>query len=374
MMIDWLTVSQEHKDDVPIVSKVFTITIDAETGDSLGVKQPWLKYEGSYSTSIKISVSGNKVRVDGNPSRVNRLDNLFGHTTIDQCIHVYNAILRKFGLPEFTKCTQVQLLQSGDGCKYLADGAVIERIDLTTNMTVGEGNVLAYLRALSTQRIGHSVGYLYPNGRTVDWAANGKRKGGMRLQYRKAYDKAFELAEHLLPKVLRTYGEESDEYQYVWKLHQYCNQHGVVRMEQGLKAEFLSRENLKFWGLFDEKRLKEIHEEFLKTDEKLKVTKMDLMTISGQLVAEGIVESTRSAMTTAMYAIQWSSGHSFDLEKAQVKVHRARLRKIGIDIANTCDTSRFTPVIVRSAKEITKSFDLVMPDWYRKPNHLRAVA
>ncbi|MBM9947297.1 hypothetical protein JTL86_33600, partial [Pseudomonas aeruginosa] len=55
--------------------------------------------------------------------------------------------------------------------------------------------------------------------------------------------------------------------------------------------------------------------------------------------------------------------------------HRARLRQIGIDIANPCDTSRFTPVIVRQAREVTKTYDLPIPDWYRRPvGHLRLVA
>lgn len=365
MFIDWLSVSQEHDHDLPVVCDVYTLTIDAHSHEVLSTRQPWWKHEGSYSSSIKISVQGRKVRVDGNPSRINRLDNLFGYRTVGECIAVYNALLAEYGLPPFTRCTRTEHRQNGEG--LWSDGARIERIDLTTNVGVGQGNVLAYLRGLSTQRIGHSVGYLYPNGRTVDWTAAGKRKGGVRLQYRKAYDKAFELEQHLIPKIKRLHGDESPEYLYCMRIVDWCKQHGVVRQEQELKSEFLSREGLRFWGLIDESRFQTLHDDFLQTDEKLQVTAMDLQTISECLVTNGIVKSTYSANITAMYAMNWYSGQSFDLSKSAVQTHRARLRKIGIDIANVCDTSRFTPVIVRQAREVTKTTQLAMPEWYRAP-------
>ncbi|WP_235437108.1 hypothetical protein [Pseudomonas trivialis] len=112
---------------------------------------------------------------------------------------------------------------------------------MTTNVSLGEGNVLAYLRGVSSQRIGHSIGFLYPNGRTVAWTPKGNGKGG-RLQYRKAYDKTFEMDQNCLPKIKRVFGEESQEYKYVQRVKNYCAQEGVVRMEQELKSEYLQRE------------------------------------------------------------------------------------------------------------------------------------
>ncbi|TKD46231.1 phage/plasmid replication domain-containing protein [Azotobacter chroococcum] len=377
MFIDWLTVSQEHPHDLPVVCDVLTITIDANTGEKLSEKQPRFKHAGSHSTSITIHVQGRKIRVEGNPSRVDRLDNLFGYERIEQCIGVYNRLLAEYGLPGFTRCTALALRDGASGAKpsdWIADGACIERIDLTTNVSVGEGNVLAYLRGVSSQRIGHSIGFLYPNGRTVAWTPKGNGKGG-RLQYRKAYDKAFEMDENLLPKIKRLYGDDSEEYRYVRQVRDYCAEFGVVRMEQELKSEFLQREHLKHWGLFDERRLSELHGEFLAIDERLKVTAMDLVSISEQLMLNGICDTTRAANTTAMYAIQWMHGQVFDFKKKQVNTHAARLIKIGINIRNACDMSRFSPVIVRQAREITKTYELPMPSWYRAPvNHLRLVA
>lgn len=375
MLIDWLSISQEHLHDLPVVCDVFTLTIDANTNEVLSTNQPRFKHEASHSTSVTIHVQGRKVRVEGNPSRVGRLDNLFGFTTIEQCVSVYNQLLAQYGLPGFTRCTERHLRQGHSGGKagdYFANGAKIERIDLTTNVAVGEGNVLSYLRGLSSQRIGHSIGFLYPNGRTVSWTPTGNGKGG-RLQYRKGYDKAFEMAANLLPKIKRLYGDQSPEYAYVLRVMDYCAKNGVVRMEQELKSEFLQRESLAYWGLFDERRLAELHCEFLKIDEKLKVTAMDIVSISGQLVAEGLCTNLRSARTTASYALEWMTGAELDFKKKQVNTHAALLNKIGINIRNACDTSRFAPVFVRQCREINKQ-PLAMPTWYQRPNHLQQVA
>jgi hypothetical protein len=178
---------------------------------------------------------------------------------------------------------------------------------------------------------------------------------------------------NLLPKLTRLYGDESPEYTYAMRVRNYCAENGVVRMEQELKSEFLQREALCYWGLFDERRLAELHCEFLKIDEKLKVTAMDIVSISGQLIAEGVCDNNRAAMTTAGYALLWMTGASIDFDKSQVKTHAARLNRIGINIRNACDTSRFAPVFVRQCREINKQ-PLAMPTWYQRPNHLQQVA
>ncbi|MEF9673140.1 phage/plasmid replication protein [Pseudomonas sp. PCH446] len=228
------------------------------------------------------------------------------------------------------------------------------------------------MRGVSSQRIGHSIGFLYPNGRTVAWTPKGNGKGG-RLQYRKAYDKSFEMDQNCLPKVKRAFGEESEEYKYVQRVRDYCAQEGVVRMEQELKSEYLQREALCYWGLFDERRLAELHSEFLKIDEKLKVTAMDIVSISEQLVAEGVCDSLRAGRTTASYALEWMTGAQLDFKKRQVNEHAAKLNQIGINIRNACDTSRFAPVFVRQCREVTKS-TLAIPSWYQRANHLQQVA
>lgn len=375
MFFDWLAVSQEHDHDLPAVTDIVIETICRRTGERLSSREPQFKHEGSWSTSITINVQGRRVFVEGNPSRIDREDNLLGYATLEQCLTVYNRILAEYGLPPFTRCTRVFVRQGDDGSKaqLVADGAVIHAVHLTSNHSVGKGNVLAYLRGLSSQSIGRNIGYLYPNGRTVTWTPKAEGKGG-RLQYRKAYDKAHDLADKLLPRVKRAFGEDSPEYAYVKRVQQYCEEQGVVRFEQELKAEFLKRKHMAFWGLFDEGQFAQLHDEFLGVDTRLKVNAMDMVTIAQQLVIEGICTNTKAANTTAMYVHLWMQGQSFDLTKSQVQTHRARLNRIGIDIGRPCDLTRFSPVIVREIREVTRVSKLAYPDWYKRPNHLQQVA
>ncbi len=376
MFIDWLSVSQEHTRDLPVVCDVFRQTIDAHTGEVLATSQPRFQHEASYSTGINLSVQGRKITIEGNPSRIGRIDNLFGHTTIEQCITVYNRILDLYGLPHFTRCTTRSLRDGCSGARvgdWVADGAVITMVHLTTNVGVGKGNQLDYLRAVSGVRLGRNAGFLFPNGRTVTWTSQEGGKGA-RLQYRKAYDKAWDIADKLIPAMRRQFGEDSRELAYANQLHDYCQHEGVIRFEQELKSEYLARENLRYWGLIDESRFQSIHGEFLALDSRLKVTAMDIASVSEQLLLEKVVDTVRAANTTALYAYQWMNNQRFDFNKRQVKEHAARLNRIGIDIRSPFDITRNSLVFVRDAREVTPVKNLTPPSWYERPNHLRAVA
>ncbi|TFU52413.1 MULTISPECIES: phage/plasmid replication protein [unclassified Pasteurella] len=199
----------------------------------------------------------------------------------------------------------------------------------------------------------------------MDWLS---KQGNASLIYPSVYNKAYELELHSLTKIRNKFGEQSEQYQQLIKVIEYCKEQGVARFEQKLKSRFLQRENLHFYGLSDYSRLRKLNKEFLNIDKKLKVTAMNFETISETLINSGVVETVKAANTTAMYALQWSHGQVFDLSKAQVKVHRARLRKIGIDIANKCDISKFSPVKVVSTREIEVK-PLTIPKWYQRSNH-----
>ena len=68
MFIDWLTISQEHDHDLPIVGNIVHLTVDENTNQVLSTCRPRFKHEGSFSTSITIHIQGRKIRVEGNPS------------------------------------------------------------------------------------------------------------------------------------------------------------------------------------------------------------------------------------------------------------------------------------------------------------------
>lgn len=370
MFYDWLTIEQDHGYQLPILSDVAYQRIHIETGEGSSLSQAPFQHRGSFCDAVLISIRGSVLRVSGNPSRWGRIDNLFGLCSFDACVAVYNGILSDLGLPLFTRNTRLVATQAPDGKRatLVGDGATIRELHITTNRAVGQGNVDAYIAGLSTLRYRHSIPRLHSNGKSCDWLS---KTGKAHLIYPTVYNKAHEMSLHAAPKILRSFGEQSDEYRYIQQLINYCEQSGVVRFEQKLKSRYLQRYNLMHWGLSDYSALSQLQTDFINIDRKLQVTAMDFETISQQLLSNGIVETTRAANTTAMYAIQWYHGHVFDFSKSQVQTHRARLRKIGIDIASVCNVSKFSPVKVVATREVTPR-DCIMPDWYRRPNHLRA--
>lgn len=385
MFYDWLTIFQDHETQLPFLGETAEVIYDTRTGQVLRERQPNFVHRGSFSTSISVRISGNRITMKGNPSRVGRLDNLFGFTTVDQCVSVYNKIIEVLndGLPEheknrippFTKCTETRFLTSKESKKNLqiSNGATIQELHITSNKSVGKGNEYEYLKsAVSTQRYRNSIPRLLSNGATVDWLSP---KGNASLIYASVYNKANEIALHSLGKIKKLYGSDSAEFRYLSDIHNYCLSRGVVRFEQKLKSRYLRRNNLQFWGLSDYSILKNIHKEFLNIDKTIEVDAMTYQTIAEQLKEEGICNSTQAANSTANYFFMWLHGQHFDLNKTQVKMHRARLRKLHIDIAETCDITKHSPVRVKHAQLIEVGITSI-PDWYRKPiiNHLQLVA
>lgn len=373
MFYDWIKAYQDFDHDLPQVGDVITRRFDADTEQLLSTSVPAFFAEGSYSTTFRIHVCGRRITVDGNASRLNRLDNVFGVQSLEGCMRVINALLAEYGLPPMTKCTKVEQLQDGG---FLTDGAVFQRLDLTSNFYVGKGNERAYLRGISTQRYRNSIAYLYPDGNTTVWTPKGGEKAG-RLVYPGNYAKAAELDAHLLPKVKRSFGEESDEYRYVRDLRDWCASVGMVRSELKCRSEFLKREGLAFWGRFDEKKLVEIHRGFLMIGDKCEINSFDVLTVADELLAKKIVDTKKAAMTTAGYVSLWQCNQHFDFETSAVKKHRARLRQIGIDIKLPHDGTRHGVVFIRNVREVERLFELPVPAFYRPavvPSHLQLVA
>ncbi|MGK3122486.1 phage/plasmid replication protein [Candidatus Pantoea formicae] len=369
MFYDWLTIEQDFGYQLPILSDVAYQRIHLESGEASALNQPTFQHKGSFCDVVSISIRGSVLKMSGNPSKWGRLDNLFGLASVDACVSVYNQILSDLGLPAFTKCTKTMFSQAKEGekARLISDGAIIRELHITSNRAVGKGNEDDYISGLSTQPYRNSVPRLHSNGKSVDWLS---KQGNVNLIYPTVYNKSHEIRLHSLTKIKNKFSEESTEYKYILDVISYCNENGIVRFEQKLKSRYLQKNSLVFWGLSDYTRLNQLHSDFLQLDEKLSVTAMDFETISEHLISEGVVDTTRAANTTAMYAIQWFHGHSFDLNKKAVQTHRARLRKIGIDIGQRCNVAKFSPVVVRETREIKVS-DCIVPNWYVKPSHLR---
>lgn len=379
MFFDWLTIEQDFGFQLPLLDGNAYARLVIEEGEVVetgSLSSPAFSHKGSFCDSVLIKVNGSSIRMSGNPSRWGRIENLWGYTSVDPMVSVYNAILRDiYGncdrIPQFTKCTKLYYAQ-GSACEVIAaDGAIIRELHVTENISVGAGNERDYISGLSTLRYRHSVPRLHTDGNSVDWLS---KQGNAALIYPTVYNKAYEMELHSLGKIARNFGDDSNEVRQLQNIIGYCRSVGLVRFELKLKNRYLQRNNMQYWGLSDYSPLETLINEFINIDQKLSVTSMDFETISERLLTLGIVETTRAANTTAMHAIQWMHGQNFDLSKRAIQTHRARLRHIGIDISTKCNISKFSPIFVTARREV-KSNIAVPPSWYVLPQtQLRSVA
>lgn len=363
--IDQLFIQQDHPDGgLPFVGTHVIERVDLETGEKLPPKVNQKLLEGSFSTKLTICCDGTRVRVEGNPSRWQRMDNLFGLSTLDECVEIYNHILAEFDLPPFTKNTRVFHRQSPDGksSSLIGNGAEITLIDWTFNHRVGQGKEASFIRGMSSMQIGRGrEPKLYPNGMTCNW---GEASEWMMT---KLYCKAFELRKHLKKDRRKKLGTTEEQLNYIEKLIAYCEEQGVVREEHSLRQKLLKRHDLQFYGLVTEqdfhKHLNDI-ENAMKT---LHATHDTHQSIAHQLVDAGAVDTLRKANATMSYFTMWQHGSNLRdiLSQSQFYEHKARLKQIGIDISRPFDVSRMCPTLKRS--EVIEVNDLPIPEWYQLP-------
>lgn len=370
--VDKLNVYQVHNADLPFIGKTGAIDFDlltGETDDALKIKGK-LPIMASYSTSIRVHCDGNRVYVEGNPSRFGRCENLFGFTTIEDCIAVYNHVLLQLGLPPFT-VGRFEFLQGKDGEKQrkIYTGAVITHIDITKNHSVGKGNEYAFLRAVSTLTLPNGKQpYLYPNGATVDYSTS-KSGRGSSWDYTKFYIKAIDLLDKQKHNLKDATDEDCD---YYLKVIEHCQQVGLIREEHSFKSKKLQRYDLCYYGFVSVEKL--VNHPTLTTLEKLtqtlEVATMDYLTIADQLLAKNIVSSRQSANATQNIAMSWLNDPRFNdrtAKNSQYYVHKKRLLALGLDISIPFRADRNVLPMVRNQREITRCDYQGAPSWYRGP-------
>lgn len=363
--IDQLFIQQDHhQGGLPLVGRHVIERVDLETGEKLPPSVNQKTLEGSFSTKLTIRCDGTRVRVEGNPSRWQRVDNLFGLQTIDECVEIYNHVLSFYDLPPFTKNTRFAHRQTADGksSALVGNGAEITLIDWTRNHQVGEGRAQSFIRGLSSMQIGRGrKPKLYPDGNTCNWGE------GSTWIMTKLYNKAVELQRNLLKAQRKKEGVSPEVLQYVTTLIEYCNSVGVVREEHSLRQALLKRHNLQFYGNVTEhdfyNHLNDI-ENAMKT---IHVSHDEHQSIAHQLLAAGVVDTLRKANTTMSYFTMWQHGSDLRevLNKSQFYEHKARLKAIGIDVGQKFDVSRMCPTLKRS--EVIEVEPLRVPDWYKMP-------
>ena len=363
--IDRLFMQQTHLDGgLPLIGRHVIERLDMETGEKLPPSVNQKILEGSYSTKLALRCDGYRVSVSGNPSRWQRMDNLFGLNRLDDCVNIYNRILAGFDLPPFSKATRAYYRQTEQdkSVTLVSDGAEITAIDWTKNFAVGQGNELPFIRGISSMQIGRGrKPQLWPNGRTCSWGYGSNWRADI------LYDKAFELREHLKKDKRKSGSVMSEQLHYIDKLIEYCDQQGVVREEHKLHQVLLKRYNLQFYGLVTEDdfytHLNEI-EDAMKT---IQVNHNKHQSIAEQLLSSGAVDNMRQALTTEHYCLLWQTGVDLRtrVSRSYYYRHKSRLKKIGIDIGQVFDVTRLCPTLKRS--QVIEVKPLAMPDWYQPP-------
>lgn len=363
--IDQLFMQQDYPDGgLPFVGTHVIERIDMETGEKLPPNVNQKILEGSYSTKLTIRCNGNRVRVEGNPSRWQRMDNLFGLNTLDDCVDIYNHVLARYDLPAFTKNTRLFHRQTPDGksSSLFGDGAEITLIDWTQNHMIGQGKEASFIRGMSSMQIGRGrEPKLYPNGMTCNWGEASE------WAMTKLYCKAFELKKHLKKNKRKKDATTLEQLHYVEQLIAYCEEQGVVREEHSLRQKLLKRHNLQFYGLVTEQDFHAHLTDIENAMKTLHATHDTHQSIAHQLVEAGAVDTLRKANATLSYFTMWQHGSDLReiLNRSQFFEHKARLKQIGIDISRPFDVSRMCPTLKRS--EVIEVKPLSIPDWYQLP-------
>jgi II/X family phage/plasmid replication protein len=363
--IDRLFMQQDYLEGgLPLVGRHVIERIDLESGEPLPPSVDQKILEGSFSTKLTIRCDGHRVRVEGNPSRWQRMDNLFGFKTLDECVAVFNVVLQRFDLPPFTKNTEFFHRQSADGqhSQLVGNGAEITGIDWTVNHQVGQGNEQAFIRGMSSMQIGRGrLPKLYPDGNTCNWGE------GSTWMMTKLYAKCAELQLHLKKDLRKKDGVSLDRIEYIEKLISYCRQQGVVREEHSIRQAFLKRNNLHFYGHVTESNFYPHLKDIENAMNTIQISHDEHVSIAHQLLAAGAVKTIRQANMTMSYFSMWQHGENLRqiLSDRQYYEHKARLKVIGIDIGQQFDVSRLCPTLRRS--EVIEVRPLQVPDWYQLP-------
>jgi len=325
--IDWLSVKQEAPagEDYPVFGESKVYRVSLLDGQVSGEFIKGQRAQGSFDTSIYVSCDQRALHISGNPSRWGRLDNVFGFSSMADCLAVYDGLLESLGLPllDHLRC-------------------VLTRVDLAQNFDVGQGNQLSYLRALAQHSL-RAQPYLYPNGRTVDY------NRGSRWVYRKYYDKGHEPVKK--SKTLR-----APQLQYQERLRRYLQECGTICFEVTLKSAKLKRDGVTSPRIWNAKMMKQYADDY-RVDDRLEHTADDTFSA---LLDLGFSETKARNLHMVYEAWQHGTDIRGAYSRPQFYRHRRNLLKLGVDIGVR---SSVTPLGV-SLRTIVVN-DTAPPEFYR---------
>jgi len=333
--VDFLTVYQDFPaGSLPIFGSDWVLVLDNQ-GE---LKQEFIKHyqhEGSHSSKISVRSDGNRLSISGNPSKYNRLDNVFGCPDVSAALAVYNGILPELGLPQLYTRTwdesRSHQLQCSDD--VLIERPVLTRVDVCQNYALGSHS-RSFLRWVEGQSYNGKGGHMYSNGATVDFNRNS------RYLYFKYYLKAVELCLH------RRKAKSAEDRDYLDKLIGWAEHNGIVRFEVSLKAMKLKRaglDNPANWKGETMGKIIEAHAPHWRLQENDRARSHPLDGLYGELVDAGYTDGF--AKRAVMIAGAWLGGAAIktQMSRATYYKYRRALMHTGIDIANPCSAKMMLP-------------------------------
>lgn len=390
--VDWLTISQAHPPgSLPVVGSEFRISHSLDTGEVVRQQVIGFQHEGSFDTSLHVRSDGSIVAVSGNPCAYNRPDNLVGYASVSGSVDVVNDELDKLALPRLTSERLHESLKTSVSVQYVPtvkndhgtvinqpgwvvtdhgrwnahynslstdERARISRLDITEN--IATSGAVDYIRHLSSYVHHGKAGYLYPNGRTVEWGR------GSRRMYHKYYDKAFDIQQKIkkLTEKLHSKNAELIEQHiaYLSRIQKWCLENGVVRRETSFKSTELIDRKMIYIENWDTEAMNNVIRPY-QFHKKLNIEETRFENISERLVSIGYSE--RKSNMAELIHTAWV--HKQDYRKLCGKQrafynYRSMLLHVGVDIANPCDISTIS---LRAHRAEWKEID--PPSWYIMP-------
>lgn len=348
---DWLSIYQRHPgSNLPRMSDGAVMRIDTN-GEVESMTLKKCRIEGSHETAVFVRCDGETVHFDGNVSKWGRTDNVFGYRFLD-CLRIVNALLQSLGLPPFSEGLKFETKNPRGEVKTCWTGAVITRVDITRNFSVGsKENAYWFMRYLQSQQASRLKTGTYGDGETVDFGR------GSRRVYAKAYLKGPELRRHAsrsLPEIDSLIKPEINP--YILKLADWCDEIGLVRFEVTLKSTKLHSMGCNYLGSFD---MKQIENEF--------ESRSEILTRSSADVDE-LTDLPKPLLSTYR---MWQAGDDVTskMSRATFFRHRRELLPFGVDIAVKSNVVPFRP-----PTRVIKLGPVSMPDFYELPSPDRKIA
>jgi hypothetical protein len=330
---DWISIYQDHPPGQPLLNGGRLIALDAD-GELSWQTVATFEASGSYDSKIRLSCDGRRVRLQGNVSRWNRSDNVFGYSVLE-CVTIANSILAQFGLPPFT--ASGGFLTADDG--HICTGAVITRLDLTCNFQTGSAaNCESTINWASGQKLKTKEPRSYGVA-GVTWGE------GSKFWYAKCYDKARDY--------LRLHPLSSDHHDS--ELYSWLRDSGVWRLELGLKSRYLKQKNL--WRLQSWIKMESATESC-----ECAVFRVFLNDLVGGVVA--MDEYLNIPGRAGELAVAWRDGADLKKRLSRPTFYRYRnqLLKFGIDIAVPSRAER-----VLTQVKLVKLCPSIVPAFYSLP-------